>query len=437
MANAASLISKVPLDILREPFYEGSVQRLYEIPDEPDYMVTETSAGGSVFDVGTIFSIEGSDVARAVFRHVLYSGLAKRETWQEVKAAVESAEGLDNSVRKILLEGTIDKLTERGAITHHCGMVDALSGEVKHEGLPENESAYNIVRRYKIEKPEPSSFLRHSVYDYSKFRNLDRNVVPLECIVRFGITSGSSVFRKYLKLADAQKRNFERELGSDGELQAWQYLATPIVDFTSKYEPEDRAVTKQEALNMSGLDAGVFNEMGKLAVLGGWAVRVLVEKMGLQLWDLKWEFARDGEDLVFVDTIDTDSFRATSILNDGGQRFVIHYNKQAMRDYYKIAHAGWLAAVGEAKQDARAEGVPFVDILRSRQASGDVPEDPQVDSAFLAIQVKKMDLIKDCILGRRDGSDVRQALEDCGKQEVAFYTANDWRGQLSEINGLD
>ncbi len=130
MANAASLISKVPLDILREPFYEGSVQRLYEIPDEPDYMVTETSAGGSVFDVGTIFSIEGSDVARAVFRHVLYSGLAKRETWQEVKAAVESAEGLDNSVRKILLEGTIDKLTERGAITHHCGMVDALSGEV-------------------------------------------------------------------------------------------------------------------------------------------------------------------------------------------------------------------------------------------------------------------------------------------------------------------
>ena len=74
-------------------------------------------------------------------------------------------------------------------------------------------------------------------------------------------------------------------------------------------------------------------------------------------------------------SIDTDSFRATSILKDGEERFVIHYNKQAMRDYYKIAHAGWLAAVGEAKKDARAEGVPFVDILRSRQASGDVPED--------------------------------------------------------------
>ena len=38
--------------------------------------------------------------------------------------------------------------------THHCGMVDSQTGEVSHEGLPENESAYNIVRRYKIEKPD-------------------------------------------------------------------------------------------------------------------------------------------------------------------------------------------------------------------------------------------------------------------------------------------
>ncbi|MCP4849308.1 MAG: hypothetical protein GY899_15315 [Verrucomicrobiaceae bacterium] len=437
MANAASHISKVPLDVLREPFYEGSVQRLYAIPDEPDYMVTETTAGGSVFDVGTIFSIQGSDVARAVFRHVLYSGLAKSETWREVREAVESSGDLDDSMREMLLEGAIDKLTEHGAMTHHCGMVDAQSGEVKHEGLPENESAFNIVRRYKIEKPELSSFLKHSVYDYSKFRNLDKNVVPLECIVRFGITSGSSVFRKYLKLPDAQRRSFERELGSDGELQAWQYLATPIVDFTSKYEPEDRAVTKQEALNMSGLDAGAFNEMGKLAILGGWAVRVLVEKMGLQLWDLKWEFARDGDDLVFVDTIDTDSFRATSILNDGEDRFVIHYNKQAMRDYYRIAHGEWLAAVGEAKKDARAAGTAFVDLLRARQESGEVPEDPQVDSDFLSIQVEKMNLIKDCILQHRDGSAVAQALEDCGKREVDFYTAGSWRDALRELNGLD
>jgi phosphoribosylaminoimidazole-succinocarboxamide synthase len=261
-------------------------------------------------------------------------------------------------------------------------------------------------------------------------------VVPLECIVRFGITSGSSVYRKYLKLSDAEKRGFEAELGADGPLEAWSYLSTPIVDFTSKYEPEDRAVTKQEALNMSGLDAEKFAELGKLAVLGGWAVRVLVEKMGLQLWDLKWEFAIDGDDLVFVDTIDTDSFRATSILEDDGQKFVIHYNKQAMRDYYKIAHGDWLAAINSAKQEARAAGTAFVDILRAAQDAGSAPADPQVNAAFLAVQVEKMNLIKDCILGRRDGEDVSGALADCGRREVAFYTDNGHRAALAEINGI-
>ena len=85
MPNNQEAIQKVPLESLKDPFYEGSVQRLYAIPEQPDYMVTETTAGGSVFDVGTIFSIEGSDVARAVFRHVLYSNLSKPETWEEVK----------------------------------------------------------------------------------------------------------------------------------------------------------------------------------------------------------------------------------------------------------------------------------------------------------------------------------------------------------------
>ena len=196
MGNYQEAIRQVSLNDMNEPFYEGSVQKLYAIPDEPDYMVTETTAGGSVFDVGTIFAIEGSDVARAVFRHVLYTKLSKPETWQEVSEAVSSADGLDPKIKDILLESTIDKLTSNGGVTHHCGMVDAKTGQVAHEGLPENESALNIVRRFKIEKPDQAKFLKHSFYDYSKYNDLDRNVVPLECIVRFGITSGSYVVWK-------------------------------------------------------------------------------------------------------------------------------------------------------------------------------------------------------------------------------------------------
>ena len=305
-------------------------------------------------------------------------------------------------------------------------MVDAQTGEVSHEGLPENESAYNIVRRYKIEKPDQDSFLKHSFYDYSKFGSLDKNVVPLESAsFVLGSRVESSSVLKMLKLSEDEQRKFEQELGANEYSLAYEdYLTTPIVDFTSKYEPEDRAVTKQEAHNMSGLDGETFAEMGKLAVLGGWAVRVMVEKMGLKLWDLKWEFAKDGDDLVFVDTIDTDSFRATSVLEDDGDKIVIHYNKQAMRDYYKIFHSDWLASINEAKEEARASGGQFVDLLRGKQESGDAPNDPVVDDVFMSIQVDKMNLIKNCILGKQESSEVSDALAECGKREVDFYTSN-------------
>ena len=434
---ASALMRQVPLDALKEPFYVGSVQRLYAIPDEPDYMITETTAGGSVFDVGTIFSIDGSDVARATFRHVFYSSLAKPETWQAVEAAINADREMPGSLREQLLNGILPRLVESGAKTHHEGMVDAVNGKVATDGLPENDSPFNIVRRYTIKKPEPARFFGQRVFDYTGYEGADRYVVPLECIVRFGVTSSSSVFKKYAKLSDPERRKFESELGAAKPLEAWQYLAAPIVDFTSKYEPEDRAVTKQEALNMSGLDAAKFAEMGELAVLGAWALRVIVESMGLQLWDLKWEFASDGEDLVFVDTIDTDSFRATAVLEDAGDRFAIHYNKQAMRDYYRIAHSEWLDAVNGAKAEANAAGTPFVEILRAAQDSGAAPADPRVEAEFIAIQEDKMAAVKDAILGRRNGSEVREALEACGRRELAYYFGRGHREALKQINGID
>ena len=76
MGNHQEAIRQVSLEDMKEPFYEGSVQKLYAIPDEPDYMVTETTAGGSVFDVGTIFAIDVCNrspqvLTRTVRRHPL------------------------------------------------------------------------------------------------------------------------------------------------------------------------------------------------------------------------------------------------------------------------------------------------------------------------------------------------------------------------------
>lgn len=428
--------SRIDIAKLGASVYLGSVQHIYAAPDHPGFMVCETTEAGSVFDVGSIFKIEGNDLSRAVFRHALYSRLGKPETWQRVKAAIESSATVGDDWRKELLTGPLEAMLERGAMTHHLGMIDAKTGEVVRDGMPANPSCFNVVRRFPVMKPPQRTFLGGHVFDYAQFHQSDSYVIPLEYIVRFGITGGSSVLRKYQTLTDAGKKAYEQELGLSGPMQAWQMLGRPIYDLTSKYEPEDRNVTKQEAVMMSGVSAASFLDTVKMAILGGWAVSELLGQIGLTLWDLKWEFAIDREDAFFVDTIDTDSFRATSFLERDGRKLVTHYNKQSMRDYYKIVHADWFAGVNEAKKQAQQTGQAFTEVLKTGQAAGKWPHTPEVDAGFLKLQSEKTFLIRQHVLGSESAASVKDQLKSCGAAEVDFYARRGLLPKYIEANGI-
>ena len=426
----------IPPSDLIEPFYEGSVQRLFAVSGDDSIMVTQTTSRGSVFDVGALFEIEGNDVNRALFRHVLYTRMADPGVWQRVRKSIEESPELDPEYRRELLGGLLETCCERGARTHHEGMLDAVTGEVSRGDLPLNPSSRNVVRRYQILKPSRADFLGAHLFDYSRFGHEDGFVVPLEYIVRFGITSASSVYRKYSAMDESARSAFEHELGVSRPLQAWQYLEKPVSDFTSKFEPEDRMVNKQEALAMSGLSGDQFADSGKLAVLGAWVVRHLVEEIGLLMWDIKWEFAKDGNDLVFVDTIDTDSIRATMFLDAEGGRFVTHYNKQAMRDYFALLHGDWIEAIKNAKALGQKAGVAFTEILKAGQAKGEYAATPGVDPAFLALQVRKMSAIRDHITGSVPAEEVRSVLAATGHEEIEFYRGKGVLEGLRKINGV-
>lgn len=426
----------IPQSALVEPFYEGSVQRLFAVPEDDSVMVTQTTSKGSVFDVGALFEIAGNDVNRALFRHVLYSKMSDPTVWQRVKGAIEASPELSDAYRAELLSGALEDACSRGAKTHHEGMLDAVTGEVSRGGVPANPSSYNVVRKYQILKPVRSDFLGAHLFDYSQFPQEDGFVVPLEYIVRFGITSASSVYRKYEAMDEKSRKAFENELGVTRPLEAWQYLEKPIGDFTSKFEPEDRMVSKQEALVMSGLSGAQFVDSGKLAILGAWAVRQLVEEIGLLMWDIKWEFAKDGDDLVFVDTIDTDSFRATMFLDIDGERFVNHYNKQAMRDYFTLLHGDWIEDIKKAKALGQQEGVAFTEILAAGQSDGKYAVTPEVDPDFLQLQEQKMTAIRDYMLGAAEATPVKESLVAAGTEEIRFYKAKGKLDGFRKINGI-
>lgn len=437
MPSTSAAPDHVDLQNLPEPIYRGSVQTLYPIPKHLEWLMCETTEAGSVFDVGSIFHIEGSDLNRALFRHAAYTRLSDPTTWTAVKAKIEADSALPADWKTDLLSGPMDAMLEAGASTHHLGMVDAATGNVVTSGLPSAPSAFNIVRRFPVLTPPLRTVLGNHVFDYAQFHQSATYVIPLEYIVRFGITSGSSIYKNYLSMSESERRSYEDELGLSGPMEPWKMLATPIFDLTSKYEPQDRNVTKQEALLMSGLSAAMFADTIKMAILGGWAIRERLEAIGLQLWDLKWEFAVDHDTLLFVDTIDSDSFRATGTLNVEGRSLVIHYNKQAMRDYYKILHPEWFAGINRAKTDARNAGRPFKEFLHEGQAAGTYPATPEVEPEFLTIQSQKSALIRDHITGSADADAVRSGLEALGHEEIRFYDRHEKRGELLALNAID
>ena len=411
---------------LDQPLYTGSVQKLHDVPGYPELIISETTAGGSVFDVGTIFNIEGSDTGRAAFRHMVFQELQNPEAWQELAGQLSA----DSPVIKLDTSGFLRRLLseycEYGAPTHHAGMVDRESGEVFSKGFPSNLSNLTLIKKYQVIKPELKRVLGWHFYDYEKYHQIDGNVVPLEFIVRLGVTNGASILRKYNGLGDAEKAAYLNDLGVDS-LSAWSRFDPPIVDLTTKYEPEDRNISRQEAALISSLDGEMFGKSMIMVVLGAFMLQRIFSKMGLSLWDMKWEIARDGNKLVFVDTIDTDSVRVTYNMSRAGRKYFVHFNKQAMRDYYKIIHSDWLNAVNESKKEAAKSGNAFTGILSEGQKSGKYPANPEIDAPFLDIQKRKFVMVQDFIQGK--GGDIQEEAKSIALDEIDYYSS---AGKLAE-----
>jgi len=418
------------------PYYQGSVQNLYSVVDDPGSLVSETSLGGSVFDVGTIFDIAGSDTARAGFRHLVYTSLMNADAWNDMDDYIQSKWGEDYFTNWPDMSEMLEQVKKTGLRTHHQGMVSREDGTLYSHTFPAELSNLTMIKKYTIHKPDPLTFMGALLYDYEKYYGNDQFVIPLEVIVRFGVTSGSSILRKYNAMGDAGKKAYLSELGLTGEMAPWQTFATPLTDLTTKYEPEDRAMTKQEALLVSGIGGKKFKEVLTRGILAAFMVHRIFNRMGLNLWDLKWELAKDGDDLAFVDTLDTDSVRATLVCEVEDHEYIVNFNKQVMRDYYIVVHDDWYEAVNKTKKEAAVSGEKFTDILKAGQEKGLYPETPVVDPEFMKIQVDKYALIKDFIMDDGSGAGHEKEVLDIATREIQYFLNSKNRELYQKLNAI-
>ncbi|MFB6079239.1 MAG: phosphoribosylaminoimidazolesuccinocarboxamide synthase [Halarchaeum sp.] len=179
-------------------------------------------------------------------------------------------------------------------------------------------------------------------YDYDAFyADAGTNyVVPLEIVFRNTVPVGSSL----------RSRGAPADYGLDAEEWPDEPVALddPVVEFSTKFEEQDRYLTRSEADRIAG-DADV-DALESLALDVNRVVTDRAEEAGFAHQDGKIECAAIGGDLVVADVVGT--FDENRFSYDGQQ-----VSKEVVRQYYKRHDPAWVDAVSAAKADADERGV--------------------------------------------------------------------------------
>jgi phosphoribosylaminoimidazole-succinocarboxamide synthase len=179
-------------------------------------------------------------------------------------------------------------------------------------------------------------------YDYEAFHDEggENYLIPLEIVFRNSVPVGSSL----------RRRTEPADHGLDFE--SWPEKAveldSPIVEFSTKYEEQDRYLDREEADAIAG-----HAELGRLEELALAVNHVVTEQAagaGLTHEDGKIECLYFQGEIRVADVVGT--FDENRFSYDGHQ-----VSKEVVRQYYRHTDPEWVEAVAAAKAEARRRGV--------------------------------------------------------------------------------
>ena len=231
-------------------------------------------------------------------------------------------------------------LEEEGVPTHYRGVVDpdaVADGADPDEavvplseaGAPPTEMAIELTQVPDLPYDGPDAG-----YDYGAFHEAggENYLVPLEVVFRNTVPIGSSL--------RSRRDPSEFDLSFDEWPDDPVDLPEPVVEFSTKYEEQDRYLTHEEADRIAGRA-----DIDALADLAREVNRVVTERAdstGFVHEDGKIECLYVDGELRVADVVGT--FDENRFAYDGQQ-----VSKEVVRQWYKRNDPDWVAAVGEAK----------------------------------------------------------------------------------------
>ncbi len=125
-------------------------------------------------------------------------------------------------------------------------------------------------------------------------------------------------------------------------------MEEPIVEFSTKYEEQDRYLDRDEAGRIAG--KADLADLERVARRVNTIVTERAEAVGFDHQDGKIECLYFDGEIRVADVVGT--FDENRFAYDGQQ-----VSKEVIRQYYKRYHPDWVDAVGTAKAEAKERGV--------------------------------------------------------------------------------
>lgn len=301
--------------------HKGSVKDIYSGESEGE-LIFKFSERYSVFDWGEMPDLlENKGKCLALMGGMFFRWLESSRSWKlwEPRQRLEKVEGE-------VLEG----LRSKGLKHHYVGQLS-------------NEPETMVVKKVDVPKLPESQ----GTYDYSFYHKGPTNsLVPLEVIFRFGVPEGSSLLKR------VGDQDYLRVLGLKNAPKVGEWLARPILEFSTKLESTDRYLNYEEAQRLAGLSDYEFARLHAFTTLLAMRLSDLFAEAGISLWDGKFEFAfgelnkeTNVRDFVLVDSIGPDELRLSYQENK--------LSKEFLRSFYRSSP--WLKEVEAAKVKAKQE----------------------------------------------------------------------------------
>lgn len=254
---------------------------------------------------------------------------------------------LDNSTIALMAAFNFERLREAGIDSHYLALVHEgqplSAAEAIHRGVAPDTLRVRLVNRL---LPTHTA----AGWDYSMFAAPSSNhfVVPIEFISRVKIGANSSVWKRA-----ARGEISMADLGLPENIRPGDPLPHHVLDYSTKYEPEDRYVTSEAARQLAGFSPERWAKINRTTAEASRLMTEFAKSRGVEREDGKVEYVtldQRGQVDVLGDAVTT--LHEDRLILDGTD-----ITKQAIRDAVKRASPEWAAEIDRAKTEARRRGV--------------------------------------------------------------------------------